>query len=262
MLSRDNYLSKREIREGFRLTISNANPEKDTQFVLDIPVTIDRAEILRSFGNNERTRAAMEKHLDELIAMVQNTVRAKALYRVACVTARSEHDVEIEGVKFSSKVLSKSLASVNTVFLSLITCGKELDELPVSPKDYLRYFCLEAIKTNVLFQAGRYLIDHIKEKFNLPDITHLHPGEFADLGIEQQVPLMSLFHDTEKIIGVKLTSTKTLQPLKSASSIMFYNGPSFESCALCLQPKCAGRRAAYNPKLAAQFGLPTKKQND
>jgi hypothetical protein len=204
----------------------------------------------------------MEKHLDELIPMVQNIVRAKALYRVACVTARSENGVEIEGVKFTSQVLSKSLASVNTVFVSVMTCGKELDELPVSPKEYLRYFCLEAIKTNVLLQGGQYLINLIKKKFDLLDITHLHPGEFADLGIEQQVPLMSLFHDTEKIIGVKLTSTKTLQPLKSATSIMFYSGPSFESCALCLQPKCAGRRAAYSSKLAVQFGLPAKKQND
>jgi hypothetical protein len=240
---------------------TQAKTENTSQQRIDIPISIDRTEIVQWF-KSERTRPVMEKHLEELIPMVQNALHAKALYRVACVTARGDDWLEIENVRFSSQVLSKSLADVDTVFVSLVTCGKELDELPVSPKEYMRYLCLETIKTYVIYKAGEYLINHIKEKFSLPDITHLHPGEFADLGIEQQVPLYSLFTDSEKAIGVKLTATKTLQPLKSASSIMFYNGPSFQSCELCLQPKCQGRRAPYNPKLAEKFGIKTKKINE
>jgi hypothetical protein len=225
---------------------------------LDIPVTIDRAEIVKEF-KSERTRPMMERYLDELIPIVQQAVHVKALYRVVCVTARGPDWVEIENVRFNSKVLSKNLEKVDTVFISLMTSGKELDELPVSPKELMKYLCLEAIKTNVLFQAGQYMVNYIQEKFNLPDITHLHPGEFADLGIEQQVPLYSLFDKPEENIGVKLTPNKTLSPLKSASGIMFYNGYSFQSCELCLQANCAGRRAAFNPRLAAKFGLKTKK---
>jgi hypothetical protein len=240
---------------------ADLNIEKPTQQVVNIPVKLDREEILQQV-KPESSRARMEKYVDELIPMVQKAVRAKALYRVACVTARGDGWVEIENVRFTSKVLSRSLANVDTVFVTLMTCGKELDELPVSPKDYMRYFCLEMIKTYVIYRVGQYLLDYIKEKFELPDITHLHPGEFADLGIEQQVPLYSLFSDPEKAIGIKLTSTKTLQPLKSASGIMFYNGKSFQSCELCLQAKCPGRRAPYNPKLAEKFGLKTKKSDD
>jgi hypothetical protein len=237
------------------------NNTKVTQYVVNIPVKLDREEILQQI-KPESSRARMEKYLNELIPTVQNAVHAKALYRVVCVTARGDDWVEIENVRFASRVLSQSLANVDTVFVSLVTSGQELDELPISPKEYMRYFSLEMIKTYVIYQAGQYLINFIKKKFDLPDITHLHPGEFADLGIEQQVPLYSLFTDPEKAIGVKLTSTSTLQPLKSASGILFYNGPSFQSCELCLQAKCPGRRAAYNPALAKKFGLKTKKQND
>lgn len=232
--------------------------EKPTQQVVEIPIKLDREEILQQI-KPESSRARMEKYLDELIPMAQQAVHAKALYRVACVTARGEGWVEIENVRFTSKVLSQSLVNVDTVFVTLMTCGKELDELPVSPKDYMRYFCLEMIKTYVIYRAGQYLFNYIRKKFDLPDMTHLHPGEFADLGIEQQVPLYSLFIDPEKAIGVKLTSTKTLQPLKSASGIVFYNGPGFQSCELCLQAKCPARRAPYNPGLAEKFGLKTKK---
>ncbi len=234
-------------------------PENKTgQQQIEIPVTIERDAVVKEF-KSERTRPMMEKFLDELIPLAQKALHAKALYRVACVTARREDGVEIEGVKFNSRVLSKNLAEVDTVIVSLMTCGKELDEIPVSPKEYMKFFCLEAIKTYVIFQAGEYLNKYIKDKFELPDITHLHPGEFADLGIEAQVPLYSLFDDPEKAIGVTLTPNKTLSPLKSASSIMFYNGPSFQSCELCLQPNCAGRRKPYNPRLAEKFGIKVKK---
>ena len=233
----------------------------NTQQKIDIPVTIDREAIAKGF-KVERTRSMMMKYLDELIPIVQQAVHVKALYKVVCVTARADDWVEIENVRFNSKVLSKNLEKVDTVIISLMTSGAELDNLPVSSKEIMKYLCLEAIKTNVLFQAGEYMIKSIKEKFNLPDVTHLHPGEFADLGIEQQIPLYSLFDDPEGAIGVKLTPNKTLSPLKSASSIMFYNGPSFQSCELCLQANCSGRRAAYNPRLAEKFGLKTKKDKE
>ncbi|MFA5307962.1 MAG: hypothetical protein WC370_00565 [Dehalococcoidales bacterium] len=232
--------------------------EKGNQQRVDIPVTIDREEVLQSLGKNERTRAAMAKHLDELITLAQAAVKARGMFKVSCVGGRGEDWVEIDGVKIHSRVLAQSLASTDTVFPYIFTVGKELDELPVSPKDYMRYFCLEAVKMNASLQAAHYFMEYIRQKCRLPEITHLHPGEFADLPIEQQVPLFSLFHDTEKEIGVKLTSTKTIQPIKSGSGIVFSNGSSFESCALCLQPHCSGRRVPYSPKLAAQFGLKTK----
>jgi len=228
---------------------------------MDIPVSISRADILKQI-NNERIRPMVEKHLDELILMVQNAVHAKALYRVGCVGAKGEDWVEIDGIRFTSKVLRGSLAEISTVIPYVFTCGKELDELPVSQKEFGRYYCLDAIKMYVAFQAAGYLMNYLKEKFNYPEITHLHPGEFADLPIEQQVPLFRLFDDTEKAIGVKLTSNKTIHPVKSGSGLLFYNGPSFESCQLCLQPHCTGRRVAYNPALAAKFGIKAKKKND
>lgn len=234
--------------------------EKDNQYVIDIPVTVDRAQVLKYLGQNERTRTAMEKHLDELIPMVQSAIKAKGMFKVACVDNKGDDWLEINGVRLTSRVLAKSLETADTVFPYIFTSGKELDELPVSPKEHMKYFCLDAVKMTASLQVAAYLMNYIKGKYSLPEITHLHPGEFADLPIEQQVPLFSLFHDTESLIGVRLTSTKTIQPIKSGSGIVFSNRNSFESCALCLQPRCPGRRVPYSPKLAEQFGISSKKQ--
>jgi hypothetical protein len=237
----------------------NKKANTGEQYRVDIPVTIDRAELVKSF-KVERTRPMMEKYLDEMIALARPVVHAKGLFRLASVGAKSDDWVEIEGVKFHSKVLSKSLANIETVVPYLFTSGKELDELPVPPGDRLRLYCLDLIKMQVTFQGMAYLMNYLKDKFGYPEVTHLHPGEFADLGIDAQVPLFSLFHDTEEAIGLKLTPNKTLSPIKSGSGFLFYNGTSFISCELCLQAQCPGRHAAYNPKLAAKFGIGVKKK--
>jgi hypothetical protein len=228
------------------------------QYKVDIPVTLDRAELVKFF-KVERTRPMMEKYLDEVIAIAEPVIHAKGLYRLASVGKKSDEWVEVEGVRFTSKVLSKSLADIDTVVPYLFTSGKELDELPIPPSDRLRLYCLDLVKMQVTFKGMAYFMDYLKEKFDYPEITHLHPGEFADLGVEAQVPLFSLFHDTEGEIGLKLTPNKTLSPVKSGSGFLFYNGSSFISCELCLQAHCPGRHAAYNPKLAEKFGLKTKK---
>jgi hypothetical protein len=231
------------------------------QYKLDIPVTLNRAELVKFF-KVERTRPMMEKYLDEVIELAKPVIRAKGLYRLASVGKKSDDWVEVEGVKFYSKVLSKSLANIETVVPYLFTSGKELDELPIPSNDRLRLYCLDLVKMQVTFQGMAYFMNYLQKKFDYPEITHLHPGEFADLGVDAQVPLFSLFHDTEGEIGLKLTPNKTLSPVKSGSGFLFYNGSSFVSCELCLQAHCPGRHAAYNPKLAEKFGIGVKKKND
>jgi hypothetical protein len=238
--------------------MTDSNAHTGEQYRIDIPVMLNRAELVKFF-KVERTRPMMEKYLDEVISLAQPAVHAKGLYRLASVGTKNDDWVEIEGVRFASKVLSKSLANIDTVVPYLVTSGKELDELPVPPSDRLRYYCLDLVKMQVVFQAIGYFMNYLKEKFNYPEVTHLHPGEFADLGIDAQVQLFELFPDSEAAIGLKLTPNKTLSPVKSGSGILFYNGSSFVSCELCLQAHCPGRHAAYNPKLAQKFGIQVKK---
>ncbi len=228
---------------------SNVMVKTEDQFRVEIPVNIDRRELFKNF-RQERTRPMMEKYMDEIISLAVPAARPKGLYKLSCIGARERDWIEIDNVRIKSRVLSKSLINIDTVFPYIFTCGRELDELPVSPKDTFRYFCLDMLKMYISMEAAKFFMNYIKEKHDMPDIIHLHPGEFEDLSIDEQVPLFSLFNNVDREIGVTLTSTKTIQPVKSGSGILFSNGHSFESCQLCLQENCAGRRAQYNPDLA------------
>jgi hypothetical protein len=222
----------------------------DRQRRLDLAVTLERGAVLERL-KMDRFRDKAEKIVDELLDLVRPVARPKALYRMACIDARAREWVQIDGVRFTSRILSKSLENVDSVIAYIVTGGRELEGLPVSSRDILRNYCLNAIKNAVLFQASQSFFGFLKEKYELSDFTHLHPGEFADWQIGEQKSLFSLFADTEEI-GVRLTATQTIRPIQSGSGICFSNGSSFESCALCVQ-KCAGRRAPYDKRLVQRL---------
>ncbi len=53
----------------------------------------------------------------------------------------------------------------------------------------------------VKFHATDYFFNHLKERFELKEMVHLHPGEFGDWPITQQEPLFKLLGGTESSIG-------------------------------------------------------------
>jgi len=167
--------------------------------------------------------------------------------------------VEIEGVRFNSKVLSKCLANIDTVIPYVFTCGKRTRR-PAGAFQRPLALLLPGPGQNAGSDEGRRMVyELLKGKVQFPGSDPPSSRRIFRPPIEAQVPLFSLFQNTEGAIGVKLTSNKTIYPVKSGSGLLFYNGTSFVSCELCLQPRCAGRRVAYNPKLAEKFGIQVKK---
>jgi len=71
--------------------------------------------------------------------------------------------------------------------------------------------------------------------------------------ITQQKELFSLFGDVEGLIGVKLTVSYLMIPLKSVSGIIYQSETTFETCQLCPREACIGRRADYSPDLMRKY---------
>jgi hypothetical protein len=194
----------------------------------------------------------------ELAESALAIARPKGIYQISHASVIDRETVEIDGVRFTSKVLSKLLYDQDEVVPFIATIGKELDEMPVPPRDMLRQFSLDAIKTVILVGAVDYLTEYVKEKHGIPRAALLNPGELQDWPISQQKPLFELFHGAEKQIGVALTHGSAMKPIKSRSGIIFPNETGFLSCLLCTQFKCPGRRAKYNPELVKEYLGTTK----
>jgi len=227
---------------------------KDKQYYqLDIParLDIDIAVKRLQFGRGNNTR--LEEMTRDLAESALAIARPKAIYQISHSRVIDRDIVEIDGVRFTSKALSKLLYDREQVIPFIATIGKELDEMPVTPRDMLRQFSLDAIKTVILVGAVDYLTEYVKEKHGIPKAALMNPGELQDWPISQQKPLFELFHGAEKQIGVALTHGSAMKPIKSRSGIIFPNETGFLSCMLCTQLKCPGRRAKYDPELVKEY---------
>jgi hypothetical protein len=226
--------------------------DKKEVYKVDLPVDLDAdavALFLEFRGSNKR----LENIARELVNKACAIARPRAIYIVSRAHLIDRNTVEIDGVRFSSRVLSKLFDSPKTVYPLICTIGPELDELTAPPGDMWQNLCLDTIKTIVLISGIEYLSGYLKGKYSLAGTAYMNPGEIDDFPISQQVPLFSLFDGAEKQIGVSLTVGGAMKPVKSRSGIMFPDDTGFLSCRLCTQPRCPGRRAAYDTEVVKEF---------
>jgi hypothetical protein len=228
------------------------NPREKEIYRVEIPVKLDIEAVVKRMRFGRMSRR-LEEMAFELAETARNIARPRAIYQLARARVIDNATVDIDGTIFTSKVLSKLLRNQDTVIPFIATVGKELDELPVSPRDMMMNFCLDSIKTVMLVGAVDYLAEYVKEKHGMPKAALINPGEIEDWRITEQRPLFSLFKDAEKRIGVSLTPGGVMKPIKSRSGIVFPNDTGFLSCQLCTQLKCPGRRTKYDPELVKEY---------
>jgi hypothetical protein len=186
--------------------------------------------------------------LKELAASADAVARPKSAYEISYIDGKTEDSVEFSGVTFKSAVMRKNLDKVERVFPYIITCGKELDGVSIPAGDFTKAFWLDTIKGMALGAAREFFRAHITKTLALGKVSSMGPGSGPKemWPIEQQKLLFSIFGDTEKLIGVKLTESFLMVPNKTVSGILFPTETSFQACQLCPREKCPSRGAPYD----------------
>lgn len=221
--------------------------------VLDnIPFNVQIEDVLKGMRLRHHN-PQLEKMTSELLEQARALARPKAIYKVARVEHIDENSVNIDGITFTSKALVKNLEKEYRAFPCVCTCGRELDAIKIPAGEAMRAFCFDTIKNYALYISIQYVAEYIKKRYAVKKISHMNPGEFMDWPLSQQKQMFTLFSDSEKLIGVTLTDSNVMKPEKSRSGIYFSNEVGFESCQLCTNIKCPGRRAKYDPELAKKM---------
>jgi len=209
-----------------------------------IPVALDPAKIAAQL-RFDPVRAGFES-LDELIGLAQRLIRPRAVYEVAYVGAKGEGAVEVAGVMFESSILRKNLETANKVFPYIITVGPELERAASAQGDLLKQYYLEEMANMALESAAGWLSGQIEALYGVTGLANMSPGSLEDWPITEQTKLFSIFGDTERSIGVRLTDSMLMLPRKSISGILFPSEEGFVACQLCERERCPGRKAAYS----------------
>jgi hypothetical protein len=226
---------------------------RDGVVVLDyIPVNLDMDAVLKQMHLHGDTRR-YEAHLRELMGVVTPLARPKAMYKVCCVDKKEAESLEIDGVRFNGRLIRDTLEGVDTVFVCVATCGREVETIKLPAEEVMKRYSLDVIKMALVFNATSYLNNHLKEKYSLGEISSLNPGEIKAFPSSQHRLIFSILGNVEEKIGLQLTENCALVPTKSHSGIYFTRETKFISCKMCTQKRCMGRRAAYDPELAKQY---------
>ena len=191
------------------------------------------------------------KVVEDLFMNAKSRAKPKALYREVFVEETDGERVTISGTGFHSVVLAAALKKVHRVFAYVCTCGTEVDSWSRAEPDYFKSLWLDMIKQMFLNDATQFLREYIKNKYQFEKLSAVNPGSGNEENwpISQQRPLFEMIGDVRGEIGVRLTDSFLMVPIKSTSGILFPSETDFVNCALCGRENCVGRRAEFDAEL-------------
>jgi cobalamin-dependent methionine synthase I len=227
----------------------------DPVVLTDIPFEPDLPSLLQKMRAQPGSSRAAE--LERLAGEAQAVARPKAMYGLAFVESRGDDHVVVEGNTFTSRVLRVNLDPVNRVFPFVATCGTELDDWASSIDDFLHHYAADYIMELALRTARTALQNHLEDRYGLATISAMNPGSLADWPLREQRPLFTLLRP-DAHVGVRLSESMIMTPLKSVSGLLFQTEVGFASCQLCPRPQCPSRRADYDRTLLEEkYGPPS-----
>jgi hypothetical protein len=213
--------------------------------VLDsIPFKVDPAVLgellrVRKGGPDEGALAA-------LVKVAAPIARPRAVYRESFVDDHDDEGVTVDAVRFRSRLLGRNLKGVNRVFPYCATCGHEIEEWAAGLKGMKYRYWADSVMMAALGSALAVMAADVESRFRPGKMSFMNPGSLADWPLTEQGGLFSLIDGAS--IGVELTASCLMRPLKSVSGIMFPTEREFHSCIYCGKEKCPGRRAPYDPE--------------
>jgi hypothetical protein len=216
-----------------------------------IPVTLDPVAVAKRLRHNPVRASSV--NLDELLALAGSLINLRAVYEVSYTGAKGEETVEVAGVTFRSRILRRNLDRAQKVFPFIMTAGSALEAAASASGDLLRQYYLEEMANIALENGAAWLAERLKTRYGFPELASMDPGSLEDWPITEQPKLFSIFGDTERLIGVRLTDSMLMLPRKSISGIFFPSEEGFTSCQLCERAACPARRTPYDAALAAQY---------
>jgi len=228
-------------------------PEGENMEILDrIPLEMPFDEVIDGLKLGKKG-LSLRTMVEEILAQIIRLAKPKALFKASYVGGRDDNKIEIDGIEFKSGILVRNLENSERVFPYIVTAGRELEEIDTPKSDMMRVFLTDALKELVLEKALRFFESYLVEKYALGMMSHMNPGSLNDWPVSQQKLLFGLFGDVEDLIGVRLTQSYLMDPIKSVSGIHFPTEILFESCMLCTRGPCPKRRSPYNPEMAKRY---------
>lgn len=193
---------------------------------------------------------------EEIYKKCAAIAKPKFAWLLADVELKENDDVRIGDQVFHSRILHVNMQGVTQACAYVATCGRELYDLALSCDDPLERYWVDSISEQALRSVGFSASKRLKETMGTERLYAMNPGSLPDWPISQQRPLFDLIGDVFGKIGVELTDTFLMLPIKSNSGLYYASDVDFVNCEFCARGECPNRRAQFNEqKFAEKYGL-------
>lgn len=217
----------------------------------NIPCRIDLLKLQEKL--HVKDDESLHSEIAEMAAAAQLIARPKVLFKRSPIQDKGNDFVMIDGIKFFGQLLRVNLEEASEVFPYIVTCGTEIEVWSKQFDDLFQSYCAETIKEMVLNSARGEFEAHLRKEFGLEHSSNMNPGSLPNWPLAEQKRLFDLFGNVEELIGVRLTDSFFLLPIKSVSGIRFYKESKFENCLMCPRKNCPNRKAPFNEKMSERF---------
>jgi len=196
-------------------------------------------------------------NLEEQLARIREVAKLQGVYRNLSVDHFEAQSIEVEGIKFTSRILKDKLETPQQLFPYVITLGSSFDHFSAEQNIWERYF-LDTIANQIVSLAQESLIEYINQHHCIDHASRISPGSLKDWPLEEQKLLFDLLgrEELQEHLGVLLTDNYLMKPTKSVSGIIFPTEEDFISCSLCPKENCPNRRANFDEQRAEKYEEP------
>lgn len=180
--------------------------------------------------------SAEEAEFAELFALAERTAKPKALFAQSSIESVSSDGARIGGQSFKGRMLAERLAPGQKAFPYIISCGRELDALPVDKSDPLVEFWLESLKEAALDCAFKALEEKLLPLSGMPFLNWMEPTDSEAWEIHGLAGIFKLFPGVD---AVTLNEYMYMEPNKSRAGIFHGSTVKRSNCELCsMRSRC------------------------
>ena len=220
---------------------------RDTGAAIELNALFQKLSIER--GGDEE----MDAQVARLFAEAEKIANPKAFYRQAHVDEVREDYAVVDGVRFSSPLVSRNLGAEENgmIYPYTATCGRELYIWAKSLTDFYEQYIADCIMELYLRRIMETLHGTVKHAhFEGRDMSAMAPGSLETWPVSEQVPLFEVLGKGAADAGVEVSESLLLYPIKSVSGFYFTSAQHFENCAMCPRLDCPNRRAPFDEALS------------
>jgi len=221
-------------------------------FVEDFDFSISKEDVLKHF--KMAPDHAYGEHIGELLEAVMPLARPRFFYFETPLDEVTVEGVTIQGVTFESRVLAKNLADKEVVYPYLATSGGELiDYIEANDLELVDQLYVDAVMEMLVNKASLTLDRRLTNELPQGMIAAVNPGSLVDWSITEQQKMFELFGDASKRLGVTLSQSSLMSPIKSVSGIYYPSDTFFDNCVLCQRTNCPDRKAEFDEALYCEL---------